>query len=56
MLTLLLIVLILGIIAWAIQSIDMPTPFKTIAYAILIIILLVLLFRLIGVNLPLSIR
>jgi hypothetical protein len=38
-------VLILGVIAWVVSSIPMPEPFHKIAYAILIVILIVLLFR-----------
>jgi hypothetical protein len=52
MLSLLLIVLILGVIAWVVQSSPIPEFFKVVAYAILAIILLVRLFAIIGVSVP----
>ncbi len=45
MLSLLMYVLILGVIAWAVDKLGLAEPFRTVAYAILIIILIVLLFR-----------
>jgi hypothetical protein len=48
MLELLLVVCVLGVIAWVINSIPMPAPFQTIAYAILIVILLIVLFRVVS--------
>jgi len=55
MLTLLLYVIILGVVAWGVSAIPMPPPFKTIAYVILIIILVVLLFNAFAGGIP-SIR
>lgn len=52
MMSLLLLVLILGVIAWAIQSVPMPAPFKTAAIAILVIVALVAVFRFLGVTMP----
>jgi len=56
MLTLLLAVLICGVIAWVIQALPIPSPFNIIAYAILIIILIILLFNAAGVNTGLNLR
>jgi len=42
---LLMAVLILGVIAWVIQALDIAAPFKQVAWGILIIILIILLFR-----------
>lgn len=56
MLTLLLAVLICGVIAWAINALPVPSPFNIIAYAILLIILIVILFNALGVGTGLNIR
>lgn len=56
MLTLLLAVLILGVVAWVISALPMPAPFHTIAYAILAIILIIILFNALGVNIGIPIR
>ncbi len=45
MLVLLLYVVILGIVAWGVSAIPMPDPFKTIAWCVLLIILVVILFH-----------
>jgi hypothetical protein len=45
LLTLLMYVLILGVIAWVVNAIPMPEPFKLVAWGILIIILIIVLFR-----------
>jgi hypothetical protein len=52
MMTLLFAVLILGVVAWLIQQVPMPAPFQAVAYAILVIILLIFLARVLGVALP----
>jgi hypothetical protein len=52
MLVLLLTVLILGVVAYVIQSVPMPEPFRIAAYGILVIFLLLILFRTLGVNFP----
>lgn len=57
MLTLLLAVLICGIVAWVIYALPIPEPFKTIAMAILLIILVIIFFnQVLGVGTPLNIR
>jgi hypothetical protein len=48
MLTLLLTVCVLGVIAWVLQQVPMPNPFRAVAYGILVIILLLILFRVLG--------
>lgn len=48
MLTLLLWVLILGVLAWGVSALPIPDPFKTIAYCIMVIILLVVIFSAFG--------
>jgi len=53
MMALLLTVLILGVIAWVIQQVPMPQPFRAVAYAILVIFLLIMLFRILGTEIPL---
>lgn len=50
MLSLLLTVLILGVIAWGVTQIPMPQPFRTIAFCILVILLILVLFRAVGVT------
>ena len=52
MLTLLLTVVILGVVAYVIQQLPMPEPFRLVAYAILVIFLLLILFRTLGVDFP----
>lgn len=52
MMSLLLLILVLGVIAWAIRSVPLPQPFETVALAILIIVALVAVFRFLGVSLP----
>jgi hypothetical protein len=52
MLTLLLYVIILGIIAWGVRQIPMDQPFKTVAYVILLILLVIVLFRAIPLIAP----
>jgi hypothetical protein len=52
MLTLLLIVLICGVIAYAINAFPIPEPFKTVAFCVLAIFLLVVLFRQLGTSIP----
>lgn len=42
---LLMVVLILGVVAWVIKSLNIASPFKEVAWGILIIILIVVLFR-----------
>lgn len=42
---LLMIVLILGVVAYVIQALNVASPFKEIAWGILMIILIVVLFR-----------
>jgi hypothetical protein len=49
LLSLLVTVLILGVLAWGVTQIPMPAPFRTVAFVILIIILIVVFFRAIGV-------
>ncbi len=56
MLTLLMYVLILGVVAWAIKALEIGEPFKTVAYAILIIILIVLMFQTVPNYLNLNLR
>lgn len=48
MISLLITILILGVIAWAIGAIPMPAPFKTVAYAILVIFAIVLVSNFLG--------
>ena len=50
MLEILLTVVILGIIAWGVTQIPMPNPFRVVVWCILMIILVVLLFRFLGVS------
>lgn len=50
MMSILLTVLVLGVIAWGIMQIPMPQPFRTIAFCILVILLLLVLFRAVGVT------
>jgi hypothetical protein len=45
MLAVLMYIIILGIIAWAVQQIPMPQPFRVAAWCIVLIILVVLIFR-----------
>ena len=52
MLSLLLVVCILGVIAWGLSRIPMPEPFHTVAYCILVIVLILMLFRVLGVGFP----
>lgn len=52
MMSLLLLVCVLGVIAWILQQVPMPAPFKAVAYGILIIILLYAAFSLLGVTTP----
>ena len=49
MIALLVWVLIVGVLAWVIQSLPIPDPFKKVAYAILIIILILAVASLFGV-------
>jgi len=55
MLTLLLTVCVLGVVAWVLQQVPMAAPFKAVAYGIIVIILLVVLFRALGVGLNLPV-
>jgi hypothetical protein len=48
MISLLITVLILGVIAWAVSAIPMPQPFKVVAYAILVIVLICLVADVLG--------
>lgn len=48
MISLLIVVLILGLIAWAIGALPVAQPFRTIAYVILVIILLLVLLQAVG--------
>jgi hypothetical protein len=52
MMSLLLLILVLGVIAWAIRAVSVPEPFATFALAVLIIVVLVAVFRFLGVSLP----
>ena len=52
MMSLLLLILVLGVIAWVIQYFPIPEPFRVVALAILVIIALVAVFRFLGVGLP----
>lgn len=54
MIELLIAVLILGVLAWAIGALPMPQPFKVVAYAILVLILIFYLATALGhpVHLP----
>lgn len=45
MLELLMYVLILGVIAWIVTQIPIPQPFKAVAFGILAIMLILVLFR-----------
>ncbi len=45
MITLLFWVILLGLLAWAVSAIPIPQPFKTIAWVILCVILLVVIFQ-----------
>jgi hypothetical protein len=49
MLLLLMWVIILGIVAYGIQYIPMPQPFKIAAWCIMMVILVVMVFRALGV-------
>lgn len=42
---LLMIVLILGVVAYVIQALQVASPFKEVAWGILVIILIIALFR-----------
>ena len=48
MLTLLFTVLVLGVVAWVIQQFPMPQPFRAVAWGILAIILIYVLFQFVG--------
>lgn len=50
LLSLLFTVVILGLIAWGIQALPIPAPFKTVAYIILVVILIVVLAQAFGVT------
>ena len=52
MLSLLLWVCVLGVVAWVIGQVPMPQPFRAVAYGILVIVLLVVLFQQLGVVTP----
>lgn len=52
MLELLLYVLILGVICYVISVLPIQTPFREIAYAIVVIFMLVLLFNTFGASAP----
>jgi uncharacterized membrane protein YwzB len=52
MLELILYVIILGILAWAVQALPIAQPFKTVMFALLLIALVIALFRAIPVLLP----
>lgn len=57
MLTLLLVTIVCGVVAWVIYSLKMPQPFLTIAMAILILVVVIMFFRIIlGVSLPIPVR
>jgi heme A synthase len=43
-------VLVCGVIAWAVYALDIPQPFKTIAIAVLLVVVLVILFSVLGVH------
>lgn len=54
LLELLLVIIILGLLAWGIKVLPIAEPFKTIAYVILCIIAVIYLFRnVLGVTLNL---
>lgn len=48
MLTLLFWVLIAGVLAWVVNALPIPQPFKTVAWAILIIMLIIVVFEVFG--------
>lgn len=57
MLTLLFAVVVCGIVAWVIQSLNMPQPFRTISFAVLILIVVIIFFRVVlGVSSPFPVR
>ena len=45
LLTLLMWVIVLGIVAWVVQQITMPHMFRVVAWAIIMIVLVIILFR-----------
>lgn len=52
MLSLIVTIAILGLIAWVITLLPIPTPFDKIIWVILVVIAVVVLLRAVGVNLP----
>ena len=57
MLTLLFAVVVCGIVAWVITSLNLPQPYKNIALAILLLIVVIIFFRsVLGVNSPIPLR
>lgn len=57
MLTLLFAVIVCGIVAWVITSLNLPQPYKNIALAILLLIVVIIFFRsVLGVNSPIPLR
>lgn len=56
MLSLLLAVLILGVVAFVIRAMPIDAPFKTVAYAICVIVLLILIANAFGVGPHLSLK
>lgn len=42
---LLMVVLILGVVAYVIKALDVASPFKEVAWGILMVILIIVLFR-----------
>lgn len=57
MLTLLFVVIVCGIVAWVLYSLNIPQPFKNIAIAILVLIVVIVFFDVVlGVNTGLPLR
>lgn len=50
MLLLLFVVLVCGVLAWIIQALEIPNPYKVIGQGILVIIMLIALFNALGVD------
>lgn len=50
LLTLLIVVLIVGVIIWAIGLVPLPAPFKTIAYVVVALILVIYLLQMLPVG------
>ena len=56
MITVLFWVIVLGLLAWGVSAIPIPPPFKTVAYVVLILILVIVLFQAFAGYSPIPLR